>query len=366
VLPGLSAGGSGGSHSIYQEVRGMRDIGVPASIALHERAWERACRVYDDAEEIFTSFGGLDELAAITADADVISATHFKSVAMVRHLRGIRDDFLPAYYVQDYEPFFVIEENDDLAEARASYTAIPDAVLFAKTHWLCNAVASAHGIPVARVEPSLDTVVFHARGERAAGLVRVTAMLRPRTPRRQPHGTIAILERLRRSHSDLVEVATFGCSDADVAKLTNDEGLRSTHLGLLRRTRVAELLRQTDVFLDFSLYQAFGRTALEAMACGATALVPRIGGAAEFVEHGVNALAIDSFDEGASYEALAELASDEERLRAMQRAAVETASGFSIVRAALSEYLLFDSEHRARFGARGETAASPGMPTPAA
>jgi len=34
ILPGLSEGGSGGSHSVYQEVRGMKDLGVPATIAL--------------------------------------------------------------------------------------------------------------------------------------------------------------------------------------------------------------------------------------------------------------------------------------------------------------------------------------------
>ena len=57
---------------------------------------------------------------------------------------------------------------------------------------------------------------------------------------------------------------------------------------------MAELLRESDVFLDMSVYQAFGRTALEAMACGATAVVPKVGGVWEFVEHGHNALAVDT------------------------------------------------------------------------
>jgi len=105
VLPGLADGGSGGSHSIYQEVRGMRELGIPARIALHARAWERAQAAYEDASEVFEVFADIEELAANTAHADVISATHFKSVALLSELHRSRQDFLPTYYVQDYEPF---------------------------------------------------------------------------------------------------------------------------------------------------------------------------------------------------------------------------------------------------------------------
>ena len=128
------------------------------------------------------------------------------------------------------------------------------------------------------------------------------------------------------------------------------EAIQERHLGLLSRQEVAELLRQSDVFLDMSVYQAFGRTALEAMACGATAVVPAVGGVWEFVEHERNALAVDTLSPEGALQALGTLVSDRELLKQLKANALTTASRYSAIRAALSEYVLFERAHRARFG----------------
>lgn len=352
LLPGLAHGGSGGSHSIYQEVRGLRTLGVPARIALPHWDRERAAAVYDDAEEIFQTFTDEDDLAAKTADADVISATHHKSVAMLAGIRSARTDFLPAYYVQDYEPFFTAPYVAE--EAIASYTALPDMLLFAKSHWLCNVVAERHGLFVEKVEASIEEELF-AVGERddenapTGARVRVLAMVRPRTARRQPLATVTVLERLLERFPVEVQVSTFGCYDDELREILPDaEHVLARHLGMLNRAQVAARLRETDVFLDMSVYQAFGRTALEAMACGATAVVPAVGGAAEFVEHERNALVVDTFEPADALGALGVLVTDRDLLRRLQANARATAERYSSVRAALSEYLAFERAHRAR------------------
>ncbi|HKO37306.1 MAG TPA: glycosyltransferase [Solirubrobacterales bacterium] len=353
ILPGLGVGGSGGSHSIYQEAQGLRRLGATARIFLAEHAWERALATYGDAEELFEPFAGIHDLEERTAGADVISATHYKSVALLGELRRRRQDFLPAYYVQDYEPFFTAREDEDLREAQESYEAIPGCLLFAKTHWLCNIVAERHGLPVAKVEPSLDTALFHAEGRRRGeGPLRVAAMVRPRTPRRQPTATCAVLEELRRRFGRAIEIVTFGCPQAELGQVPGSEHHRgSDHRGIIGREEVAELLRASDVFLDMSMYQAFGRTALEAMACGCTAVVPRLGGVWEFLVDGVNGRAVDTSAPGEAVEAIAALVSDRERLEGMQEAACRTAARYSIDRAALSEYLVFAWEQARRLGA---------------
>jgi O-antigen biosynthesis protein len=366
LLPGLAHGGSGGAHSIYQEVRGLRSLGIPARIMLPEWDRARAAAAYEDAEELFQTFADKEELAVRTADAEVISATHYKSIALLQAIRERRSDFLPAYYVQDYEPFFtppyIVEE------AVASYTALPEMLLFAKSHWLCNVVAERHGLYVAKVEPSLDREVFfaappdtagglaadagiprHAPGE--VGPLRVTAMIRPRTARRQPVATAAVLEGLLERFPGEAQVSTFGCYPGELRELLPEaRTIHERHLGMLSRREVAERLRASDVFLDMSVYQAFGRTALEAMACGATAVVPAVGGVWEFVEHGVNALAVDTLEPAGALEALATLVADRELLGRLRKNAVSTASRYSIPRAALSEYLLFERAHRERSG----------------
>lgn len=351
ILPGLGVGGSGGSHSVYQEVQGMRRLGLRARILLPQSAWDRATATYADAAEVFETFADEDDLARKAAGADVVSATHFKSVALLAGLRARRDDFLPAYYVQDYEPFFAPHGSPSFREALDSYTAIPDCLLFAKTHWLCNIVGERHGRHVAKVEASLDEQLFHPPpSAEDDGPLRVAAMVRPRTPRRQPSLTVAVLAALARRFGDAVEVVTFGCSRDELAAIPGSDPLLAAHRGVLKRQEVAELLRRSDVFLDMSMYQAFGRTALEAMACECTAVVPRLGGAWEFVADGVNGCAVDTLAPDEAIEAVAALVGDRERLRALQAAGGETAARYSVTRAALSEYLVFSHEHARRFG----------------
>ena len=349
VLPGLGDGGSGGSHSVYQEVHGLRRLGVPARIALHAHAWDRAVAAYSDADDVFETYEDADELALRTADANVIVATHFKSVATLAAVREQRDDFMPAYYVQDYEPMFTFADPADKLEAAASYTAIDDALLFAKTHWLCNVVSRRHGVFVAKVEPSIDDELFRLPASRPdSGPVRIAAMVRPRTPRRQPYSTTAVLERVLERFAGDVEVTTFGCRAADLAKVTSSPELQGSHRGLLRREAVAELLGSSDLFLDMSSYQAFGRTALEAMACGATAVIPRLGGVWDFARNGENLLTVDTMDREATFEAVAGLVEERQRLTALQAGARETASRYSILRASLSEYIVLRDAYQRR------------------
>ncbi len=353
ILPGLSVGGSGGSHSVYQEVRGMQRFGVPARIAIPRDHWARAHDAYDDADRVFFPYDSAEHLAEALGEADVVSATHFKSIATLADLRQVRQDFLPAYYVQDYEPFFIgPTQGEDFDEAMASYTALPDLVVFAKTHWLCNVVRRAHGVHVHKVQPSLDRAVFHPADQQPPRDVpHVVAMVRRKTPRRQPATTVTVLRRLRAILGDRVQVTTFGCTRDELAVMPGGEELLDVHRGILRRDDVAELLRSADVFLDLSMYQAFGRTALEAMACGATVVVPRLGGAAEFLRHGENGLSIDTLDGGAALGAVLDLLADRATLDRMRAAAVATAADYSIERAALSEYLMFKGVADERAGA---------------
>ena len=351
VLPGFSKGGSGGTHSIYQEVAAMHALGLPARIAVAAAAWPRVTEAYADAGQLFVPYADQDELRALTAGDDVLVATHYTSAPLIAALVADRPGCLPAYYVQDYEPLFSAAGSESALAAERSYREIPGAVLFAKTAWLQQTLAERQRLPVARVEASIDHEVFHARGRRAPGdVVHVVAMVRPRTPRRAPAETIEVLGRLAKRHGAAIRVTTFGCEPAAFAKLGADAAIG--HRGLLSRDAVADVLRDADVFLDCSWYQAFGRTGLEAMSCGATAVLPRIGGATEFARDGENCLLTDTWDVEATTAAVSRLVDDRALLVRLQDEAVATAAGYSAVRAALSEYALFCAEHRRRAGAR--------------
>ena len=318
---------------------------------------DRARAAYENADELFLPFTDEDDLERLSRGRDVLVATHFKSVPLVARVREQRRDFLPAYYVQDYEPFFGLNVNGgtpDSVEAAASYQLVPDMLLFAKTHWLCNVVGRMHGIPVAKVEPSIDETLFTGAERRTStgAPVRVTAMVRPRTWRRQPFTTSMLLDRLKSDLGTGVEVVSFGCADADLDRMLGGRDRAVDHLGLLTRAQVAALLAGADVFVDLSVFQAMGRTGFEAMACGCAAVLPVIGGAHEFAIAGENALLVDPFDPEGAYAALRELILDRDRLGRMQEAGRRTARRRSVLAAVYSEYALFEHEHARRFGGR--------------
>jgi len=100
-------------------------------------------------------------------------------------------------------------------------------------------------------------------------------------------------------------------------------------------------MRRCDVFVDGSAYQAFGRTGLEAMACGAVPVLPQLGGVHEYANDGENAaiLADGSPEEIAA--AVVALAASPVRLAQLSEAGVRAAQRFSVAGAARSQLALF-------------------------
>ena len=339
VLPGISRGGSGGSHSIYQEVSAMRRLGLPARVVVARASWPRVEETYPDAGDLFVPYDSIKHLSALTAGDDVLVATHHTSVPAVAEIVTVRPATLGAYYVQDYEPLFWPPTSPKTLEAKRSYAAIPGGLVFAKTRWLQRTVAEGTAVPVAKVEPSLDLEIFHGRGRQVAQTLHVVAMIRPRTPRRAPRETLEVLARLRAHLGTRLRISTFGCDESEITELTPD--IHSDHLGILNRPKMAELLRTADVFVDCSTYQAFGRTGLEAMACGAVPVLPLVGGACEFAIDGENAVLVDTLNTDAVVQSTLRLLGDTQRLTTLSQRGIGDARRFTPERAALSEYTLF-------------------------
>ena len=344
VLPGLAPGGSGGSHSVAQEARALAGIGARVGVLVESGSAERAPQLYPEAGDLFGFYRSTAELEAALEGFDVVVATEAPSARVVAAYAGARPHVLGAYYVQDYEPFFSPAGGPSADAALLSYRQGGELLLFAKTHWIANVIDAAHGLPVAKVRPSLDRATFHAAGRSSdPARPRVLAMVRPRTPRRRAAETLAALARLKAEQGDGVECLAFGCTLDELAALPPAPGV--DHLGLLSRAEVAEVLRRCDLFLDLSAYQAFGRTGLEAMACGAVPVLPKRGGVSEYAEHGRNALLVDTADEEEVIAAATVLLSDRERLERLRAAGIETAGSYSLLGAALSQYACFLANH---------------------
>ncbi|WP_421333141.1 glycosyltransferase [Aeromonas sp. 603607] len=347
-------GGSGGAHSVVQEVTEMRRLGMDANIAVRKVDLAHLRDLYQDIDDVNGLFIGFenDNLIHISEKFDVVVATIFTSVSLLKKIIDVNPHILPAYYAQDYEPMFFPEESDNWHVARESYTLIPNSLVFAKTHWIADKIKQEHSVKVFKVSPSIDHSTYKPTKKVDDNFIHISAMIRPQTPRRGAERTMRLFSRLAKIHKDKIIFHLFGCESNDERFKSLQCDFEFENRGILKRPEVASLLSQSDIFVDLSDYQAFGRTSLEAMACGATAMLPIHGGGDEYARDNINAIVVDTFDEDVCFNRMNELLLDLDKIRSMQSAALLTAASFSVHQAAISEICLFSKElakHRDKY-----------------
>ncbi len=324
----------------------MRALGVDATILVNEKNIGSFKKNYSRFGWVATDVGvftGPKDLGETLTNFDMVVATTNTSVHSIAEAFAIAKNPIRAgYYVQDYEPLFYEVNSQHWNIAVSSFNILKDCTYFAKTRWLRDIVYAVHMHSVSVVVPSIDFGIYHPT-RRSPGDKRViSAMVRPFTPRRAPHRTMRILARIKAKYGDQVEIRTFGgdLPDLHVFKVPVYNGIEV--MGSLLQTEVASLLQQTDFFLDLSDYQAFGRTAAEAMACGAISLAPVVGGASDFIEDGRNSFLVDTRDEAEIFTVVERMLSmSGEEIRLMRLAAIESVMGFTPIAAALSELRAF-------------------------
>ena len=345
----------------------MRSMGVDAKVATHVRYRDAFSHFYKqpfESGDHFVFFDADDELLELAAPYQVIVATLWSTPRLIAPISWRWPEKLYVYYIQDYEPWFFPNDAESRQIATDSYTLIPNMVLMAKTDWICRTVGERHGRQVYRVAPSLDHDVYFPNADRDAAdaPMRIAAMIRPTTPRRGPLRTLRVLQKVADRLDNEVHMLLFGCEPRNLRTFLSenapdiDLGENFENRGQLTRDGVADLLRDADIFVDLSDYQAFGRTGLEAMACGCAVVLPAAGGVYEYAVHGHNCLVTDtrSIDEMAG--SILQLAKEPATRTLIAQNGLQTASNFDIKRASLSELSVFrlaGAAKQARRNARG-------------
>jgi glycosyltransferase involved in cell wall biosynthesis len=263
-----------------------------------------------------------------------VVATVYATVGALREVSKTPgcEDVVLGYYIQDFEPYFFDPGSDDFHRAWQSYKMVPDLVRFTKTEWNRRELETLVGVDSVVVGPSFDVDLFRPRPrpgpEPPERPLRVSAMIRPETPYRAPKLTMEVLRDTARKHGSAVEVVLFGAEPDDLAfrELPRDFPWRSA--GVLDPRRVARLMSDVDVFVDFSSHQAMGLTALEAMACGAAVIVSGHGGAWTYARDQENCLVVDASSADACRAALDRLVEDAELRKRLGRSAIDDVCGF--------------------------------------
>ncbi len=332
VLPVLERGG--GSNVVLSEARAMTRMGVEArvfNLASHRAVFEKSY----PAPGVPIVYGRESGLVEAAQGFDAVIGTAYYSVPWMVPLAKLSRPPVLGYCIQDYEPLFYAEGSEDWKRAFASYGLVPGMRRFSKSKWNADEVVARTGLDCALVSASFDAEVFRPRlPEPPASPVRIAAMVRPSTPRRQPGLTVDVMRSLAQKLGDGVEIVLFGSERSDPALRPFRLDFPHRFLGVLDDRQLSALLSQVHVFADLSTYQALGVASLEAMASGAAVVVPKAGGADTFARHEVNALAVDTSSRDACIACLERLVTDGSLLRRLAAQAIADAGFHTPDRAA--------------------------------
>ncbi len=351
---------SGGTHVLVSEASAMRRMGVDVhflNFHVHRAGWE-AC--YPDLVVPMVYVNGPDEVAAACAGFEAVLATAYFTVDWLVSLKDYPHAPRLGYYVQDFEPYFFLEKvaaqlpgfwrfpalrrrvsgfyfrrHAEFRRAWLSYSVLPEMLLLTKTAWNQRELKAQVGRDSVLIGASYQNDVFLPRDTHDdREFVRITAMIRPSTVRRSPDLTMRVLRHIQHHYGAQVEVCIFGANPDDPAFLALPRDFVFQQHRILPSRHVADVLSGTDIFVDFSQFQAMGLTGLEAMACGAAVILPQNGGTDAFAEHEENALLVNSHCEKACVAALRRLIDEPLLRRRLAARAQEDAMQYSAEAAA--------------------------------
>lgn len=310
ILPIGDAGGGG--NVVIQEARIMQKMGIDVWLYNLESLRPFFENSYPNLEIPVLYGTQLKDLRKYVERFDAVCSTLYTSVKYT-DFKDLINAPKSVYYVQDYEPLFFSKNSLEYQEALESYTIVPDVIRVTKTTWNAREVEMRHHVKCNIIGPSVNIDLFRPyKGIESRSIVKITAMIRPSTPRRAPQLTMEVLREIKLRYGSDVEITVFGADvehDEGDAKFfrTIQTDFEFKNLGKLNPYEMAALLGDADIFVDFSSFQAMGLTAMEAMSCGCAVILPIEGGTVDFAKDRDNSLMVDTKTKQSCLDALSEL-----------------------------------------------------------
>jgi GT2 family glycosyltransferase/SAM-dependent methyltransferase len=335
VLPIWVAGG--GANVVVLAAQAMRRMGVDAHIInlhVHRVSFENAYRDLD----VPILYGNIEDIPQLVLRYDAVVATFNPTISWIAPALEKRPELIVGYYIQDYEPYFYQVGTPGYQKAADSYTLIPNLVRGVTTQWIYDQIQEHHrptpgqDLPCTIIGASFDTELFWPRPRRDAEWperpIRISAMIRPHSERRSPQMTMQILQQVSKKFGAQVEFKLFGTKPSDPGFEPLPKDFPWQLAGELRQNQIANLLNEVDIFVDFSVFQGLGLTAMESMSCGCAAIIPQVGGGSTFACHGENCLVVDTQNPQACLKVLQRLIENHELRQKLQRNGISAALQF--------------------------------------
>jgi glycosyltransferase involved in cell wall biosynthesis len=144
------------------------------------------------------------------------------------------------------------------------------------------------------------------------------------------------LRALQLKFRNKIDIHIFGCTNQEIKKYGLIADFNYTNHKILIRQKVANLLRKSHIFINLSDYQAFGRTGIEAMACGCIPVLPVKGGVNEYAIDYWNSIIVDTSRKGEILAKISNFLIDiHDKIYIFQNA-ISTSKNYTSYRSALS------------------------------
>lgn len=244
-------------------------------------------------------------------------------------------------------------------KARALASLEPPLHLVADSHWLAREAQRStllRGYPCEVIHYGLDTQLYQPRDKSAA---RAALGIDP-----DARILVFVAENLDNRRKGMALLLQAIAALRDVPRLTlltvgnngvlAPEGVAHIHLGRVDEDRLLSLVYSAgDVFVIPSLQEAFGQTALEAMACGTPVVGFDLGGIPDMVVPGVTGALAEPHDASSLARVLADLLQDDVARVAMGHACrAKVLDHFTLKRQAVQYAALYTRLARAGHGRR--------------
>ncbi len=271
--------------------------------------------VYPDSAQLIEEFPG----------ADVVIATFWMTAWHWMGPLTERYNFLPVYYVQDFEPYFYPEHVPERKLALESYAKVSNRIV--TSTWLQETLRTA-GYEAIKIPVGINLGIYYPRPKpQQDGQFTVTAITRP-DPGESRRGFQELVEACAIVHGKdpSIRFEFFGC---DPRAMPEGLPFPYAHKGVVTSPEhVAQHLARCDLLVDPSHYQAFGRPGLEAMACRTATVLPDAGGIWEYARDGENTLMFQPQDPESMANAVLRIRGDREMRERLVENGVRTVQAF--------------------------------------
>jgi GT2 family glycosyltransferase len=328
VLPVTDAGGGG--NVVVSEAQALADMGIKVTLLNLIRNKDAFKGSYPELELEVLYAKSESDIKEKGLLFDAVVATANFTATWIAPI-DIKEDVILGYYAQDYEPLFYKSGTKGFFDAEKSYELVPRMKIFSKTVWNKEMIENNHPKKVAVIGPSYNSHLFRpcsGKTNSASRSVRIIAMIRPSSPRRNAKMTMEILKSVKIRFGNRVDIVIFGLSKDELRFAKIEKKFNFTNLGKLNPLQVSRLFNESDIFVDFSTYQAMGLASMEAMASGLAVIVPKKGGGDSFAINGENSLMVDTSDVNTSRDALFRLINDADLREKLSKEAIRSIPQF--------------------------------------